>query len=194
MSTTDDGALGGKKRTHEEDYFRKQDQELIDKMRRAAAAVQARQDLGEKTGLHDPALLNDLEALGFTPETVSLLPLVPLIQVAWAEGGVSGAERTQIVALARKRGIAEGSVADIQLSDWLSTRPREHVFAGATRLIRAMLAAGSAETRDLTAEDLVKYCEGIAAASGGVLGIGKVSAEERAALNDIAARLKTRTT
>jgi hypothetical protein len=194
MSITDDGPLGGKKRTHEEDYFRKQDQELLDKMRRAAAAAQARQELGEKTGLHDPDLLNDLEALGFAPDTVSLLPLVPLIQVAWAEGGVSGAERSQIVTLARTRGILEGSPADIQLSDWLSERPREHVFAGATRLIRAMLAAGSPDTRDLTADDLVKYCEGIAAASGGVLGIGKISAEERTALNDIAARLKTRTT
>jgi hypothetical protein len=192
MATTDDGPLGGKKRTHEEDYFRKQDQELIDKMRRAAAVAQSRQELGEKTGLHDPSLLNDLEALGFAPDTVSLLPLVPLIQVAWAEGGVSGAERSQIEALARKRGIAEGSAADIQLSDWLSARPREEIFAGATRLIRAMLAAGSAETRDLTADDLVKYCENIAAASGGVLGIGKVSAEERAALAQIAARLQTR--
>ena len=193
MSITDDGPLGGKKRTHEEDYFRKQDQELIDKMRRAAAAAHVREELGEKTGLHDPALLNDLEALGFAPDTVSLLPLIPLIQVAWAEGGVSRAERSQIVALARTRGIAEGSPADIQLGDWLSARPPALVFAGATRLIRAMLAAGSAETHDLTADDLVKYCEGIAAASGGVLGIGKISAEERAALNDIAARLKTRT-
>lgn len=192
MATTDDGPLGGKKRTHEEDYFRKQDQELIDKMRRAAAAAQSRQELGDKTGLHDPELLNDLEALGFAPDTVALLPLVPLVQVAWAEGGVSGAERSQIVALARARGILEGSAADIQLSDWLSSRPREHVFTGATRLIRAMLAAGSSETHDLTADDLVKYCESIAAASGGVLGIGKVSAEERSALAQIAAQLRNR--
>lgn len=190
MSSDDE--LGGKKRKNEEEYFRKQDQELIEKMRRAAAAQQARHDLGEKTGIHDADLLNELDVLGFTPDTVSLLPLVPLIQVAWAEGGVSAAERAQIVALARARGIQEGSIADAQLGDWLSTRPRQQVFAGATRLIRAMLAAGSAETHDLTADDLVKYCENIAAASGGMLGIGKVSAEERTALAQIASQLKAK--
>ena len=192
MSTTDDDAFSGKKRKHEEEYFRKQDQELIEKMRRAAAADVARRELGDKTGLHDSDLLNELEALGFTPDTVSLLPLIPLLQVAWAEGGVSPAERTQIMALARTRGIQDGSAADVQLHDWLRTQPHQRVFAGATRLIRAMLAAGSAETHDLSADDLVKYCESIAAASGGVLGIGKVSAEERAALAQIASQLKTK--
>lgn len=192
MSVTDDDALGGKKRKLEEEYFRKQDQELIERMRRAAAAAQARLDLEERTGIHDAAVLNELEALGFTPDTVGLLPIIPLLQVAWAEGGVSDAERRQIVALARTRGIQDGSVADAQLCDWLATRPREYVFTGATRLIHAMLDAGSSETKDLTADDLVKYCENIAAASGGVFGMGKVSAEERAALAAIAAQLKTR--
>jgi hypothetical protein len=192
MAITDDDALAGRKRKHEEEYFRKQDQELIDKMRRAAEAARARQDLEERTGLHDPEFLNELEALGFTPGTVHLLPLVPLIQVAWAEGGISDAERKQIVALARTRGIQPGSAADAQLETWLAARPPDYVFTGATRLIRAMLAAHSAEMHDLNADDLVKYCEGIAAASGGILGIGKVSAEERAALVDIAQQLKTR--
>ena len=60
----------------------------------------------------------------------------------------------------------------------------------ATRLIRAMLSAGG--QGDLTAEDLVKYCESIASASGGILGIGKISAEERSLLTSIASELKTR--
>ena len=194
MSLTDDDALGGKKRKLEEEYFRKRDQELLDRMRRAAAARQARHDLEERTGLHDPELLNELEALGFTPDTIVLLPLVPLIQVAWSEGGVSKAEHNQIAALARQRGISDGSPADLQLKEWLDRRPHPHVFEGATRLIRAMLAAGSQEMHDLTADDLVKYCEAIAHASGGILGgfmgIGTVSAEERAAMEQIAARLR----
>ena len=56
----------------------------------------------------------------------------------------------------------------------------------------AMIAAGSPEIRDLSADDLMKYCESIAAASGGVLGLGKVSAEERAALAQIQGLLKAR--
>ncbi len=44
----------------------------------------------------------------------------------------------------------------------------------------------------LSADDLVKYCESIAAASGGILGINRISAEERALLNTIANDLKSR--
>ena len=121
-----------------------------------------------------------------------LLPLVPLVQVAWVEGGVSPQERAMIVDLARKRGVTEGSEADRLLSDWLAERPDQAVFERASRLIRAMLEAGSQETRDLSPDDLVKYCESIASASGGLLGIGRVSSEERALLGRIAAQLKSR--
>lgn len=174
----------------EEEYFRKKDRELIEKMRAAAAAEQARTDLGAKTGL-DAAAVQELQELGFTPETVALLPLVPLVQVAWADAGVTQAERDQIVTLARTRGIAEGSAADRQLAAWLASRPPEAVFAQATRLIRAMLDS-SANAVGMSADDLVKYCESIAYASGGFFGINSVDPGEKAALKSLAAALKKR--
>jgi hypothetical protein len=106
---------------------------------------------------------------------------------------VSPQERGLIIDLARKRGIAQGTPADQQLSEWLVHCPDASVFRRADRLIGAVLAAGSSAVADFTADDLVKYCENIAAASGGILGIGKISAEERAAISDIAAQLKART-
>jgi hypothetical protein len=187
-------SLADRGRALEDDYFRKKDRELIEKMRKAAAAEQLRSDLGRSTGLQDPALLQELSELGFTPETVGLLPLVPVIQMAWAEGGVTDAERELIMGLARKRAIAEGSPADRQLTQWLAHRPADAVLASAGRLIRAMLDSSSAEPGHLTADDLVKHCEDIARASGGILGIGRISGEEKALLSSIAADLKTRRT
>ena len=69
-----------------------------------------RRQLGERTGLTDPALIAELEALGFTPDTVALLPLVPVVQVAWAEGGVSTKERALVADFvpAERRGTAFG--------------------------------------------------------------------------------------
>ena len=179
-------------RSLEEDYFRKKDKELIERMRHAAAAEQSRGEMGRKTGLADPELLKELEELGFTPDTVGLLPLVPVLQMAWAEGGITSAERDLLAKVARSRGIEAGSAADRQLLAWLDRRPDAAVFTKAGRLIRAMLDAGSPESGDLSAEELVRYCEKIAAASGGILGIGKISAEEKALLSTIAADLKTR--
>jgi hypothetical protein len=184
--------LDDRRRASEDDYFRKKDRELVEKMRAAAAADRAKSELSASTGLSDPALLAELAALGFTPETVSVLPLVPIVEMAWAEGGVTAAERTLLVTLARSRGIAEGSPADRQLSEWLSRQPSPAVFERATRLIRAMLDTGSPAGGTLTADELIKYSESIAAASGGILGLGKVSADERATLARIVAALKTR--
>lgn len=189
---SDQGSLPKRGRALEEEYFRRKDRELIEKMRLAAAADQARQDMSRKSGLDDPALLQELQDLGFTPDTVGLLPLVPLVQVAWAEGGVTAAERDLIVRLARSRDIATGSAADHQLTEWLTTRPAEAVFSRAGRLIRAMLDTGAEHMGNLTANDLVKYCETIAAASGGILGIGRMSADEKALLSTIATDLNAR--
>ena len=175
----------------EEEYFRRKDRELIEKMRAAAAAELARAELGKSSGLQDPELLKELEELGFTPETIILLPVIPLVQVAWAEGGVSDAERHLLIKLARARGIAEDSAADRQLAGWLTHRPADRVFVNAGRLIRAVMDTPGHE--DLKADDLVKQAEAIAAASGGMLGIiGRISAEERAILTNLAAQLKGR--
>jgi len=184
-------AFAERGRSLEDDYFRKKDRELIEKMKQAAAAEESRREMGARTGLTDPEMLQELEELGFTPETVALLPLVPVVQMAWAEGGVTNAERKMLTELARARGIDAGSVADRQLQDWLTREPEDAVFARARRLIRATLSSAQ-EQGDLTADDLVKYCENIASASGGILGIGKISAEERELLASIASELKTR--
>ena len=179
-------------RKREEDYFRRKDRELLEKMRAAAAADQTRKDLGSATGIQDPALLEELETLGFTPETIGLLPLIPVLQVAWAEGGVSTAERTMIVNLARQRGVQPATAADARLTEWLDTRPSDETFGKASRLIGAMLDQPVAAGPQLSAEELIRYCEQIASASGGLFGIGKVSAEERTALEQIARGLKKR--
>ena len=177
-------------RKREEEYFRQRDKELIERMRKAAEAERSRKTLQDASGIDDAGLLQELEDLGFTPDTLPLLPLVPVLQVAWAEGGISTAERTMIMNLARSRGVAAGTVADQVLADWLDRRPADETFQKAGRLIGAMLDGPG--TVKVDANSLIAYCEQIAAASGGIFGIGKVSAEERAALEQIANQLKNR--
>ena len=183
--------LDDRRRASEDEHFRRKDRELIEKMRQAAEAEHTRTGLTAKSGLHDPELIRDLQELGFTPDTLPVLPLVPIVQMAWAEGGITPAERTLLLKLARERGIAEGSPADQLLAVWMAQRPADAVFSRATRLIRAMLDTGTG-SETMSADDVIKYAESIAAASGGILGIGRISADERATLATIAAQLKSR--
>jgi hypothetical protein len=187
---TDKDAFKERGRALEEDYFRRKEQELIAKMREKAAAEAARQALGERTGVADPQLLADLQELGYTADTITLLHLVPLVQMAWAEGHVSMRERDLIIEAARARGIESGSPADQQLASWLATRPSEDLFTTTLRAIGAMLQSRPDAEREASQKDLVSYLTSIASASGGVLGWGAVSDEERAVLARITAELE----
>ena len=179
-------------RAREEEHFRKKDRELIEKLRQADRDAKANRALEEHTGIRDPTMLDELRALGFTPDTIALLPLVPMLQVAWARDGISDAERSMIVNLARARGIVAGGAADQQLGEWLEHRPSEETFHQADRLIRAILDSPGGGALHLSADELIALCDRIAHASGGIFGIGRVSREERDALGEIAAAIKKR--
>ena len=189
---TEDHGITSDVRAREDEYFRRKDRELVERMRQAEAARQARQDLEAKSGIHDPVLLQELETLGFTPDTVALLPLVPIVQIAWAEGGITEDERGLIQRFARERGIEPGTAAGNELAAWLENEPSPDVFARATRLIRAMLDDPAGPGQDVRIEALMQRCEAIAAASGGVMGFRKISAEERSLLKQIEDALKAR--
>ena len=185
----DHDAFQERGRSLEEEYFRNKNRELVEKMKQQERDAQALRDIAAQAGVDDPEAVRELQKLGFTPETVGLLPLVPLVQVAWADGTIAKAERDAIIELARRRGVAEGSPAHHQLEAWLADRPASEVFDGATRLIRAVLDAPGGEKK-MTADELVAYCEEIASASGGLFGIRRISPEERALLTSIASQLK----
>jgi hypothetical protein len=187
---TDRDAFAERGHSLEEEYFRRKEKEVIEKMRRSAEADAQRRRLGERAGVADDEVLRDLQELGYTQDTVMLLHLVPLIQTAWAEGGVSAKERDLIVRAARSRGIEAGSSADQQLMRWLTERPSEQLFDKTLRAIRAILQARPAEERESSERDLLSLCTAIASASGGIVGFGAVSEEERHILAHISEELE----
>jgi len=178
------------RKSEEAKYFYKKEQELIEKMRRRAELEAERQKMAEVTGIADEEILRDLQELGYTRDSVTLLHLVPLVYVAWAEGQVTQRERELIYEVARSRGIEEGSSAYQQLTNWLDHRPSEEFFQNTLRIIRAMLQTLPPEKQEASKRDLVSYSAQVAAVSGGILGLGRISHEEQALLKRIAAELE----
>jgi hypothetical protein len=178
----------------EEDRFSRQEQEFIERMRRRLALEIECRELAETLGVNDLEILRTLREMGYTRATVRLLYLVPLVQVAWAEGGVSRGERELILEAARLRGIEPGGPAYEQLSEWLRECPPEEFFARTLRLIGVILQALPPEEREAGRRDLVSYCTQVAEVSGGLLGLtglgSRVCREERELLRRIAAELE----
>ena len=93
--------LREKERGEEAQYFRRKDQELLQKLREKAQLDELANMLGQKLQVDDPVLLKRIVADGVTLETGAAFLLAPLVQIAWAEGKVSPEERAMILKIAR---------------------------------------------------------------------------------------------
>lgn len=174
--------------TSEREYFYQRDVELIEKMRRDAYHEQRLQRLGDTCHIDDPNILESLERLGFTPTTVSLLCLVPVVQVAWARGWASHAERKRVLVIARRHRVEENTPAYQQLEAWLSSPPPAEFFQGILRAIQASLALLPQSDRKARLDALMQDCREVAWAVRWRL--GKVGTPERELLEEIEKQLE----
>jgi len=174
----------------EEEYFGRKNQELIEKLRQKRAREADLEKMSEIMGVNDREVLEALQDLGYTSETIQLLHIVPLVEVAWTEGGVADREREMIYKIARARGVQPDSVAHELLSLWLENKPTERFFENSLRAIRVVLDLLPEEQRQAGRKDLITYCNQIAAAvSTGILGPGRILEEERALIAHIATEI-----
>ncbi len=174
----------------EETSFRKREQELIEKLHERRARETERQHMAESTGITDQRMLEELQDVGYTEETIALLPLIPLVEVAWAEGGVADREREMILRIAESRGIKAGGAVYLQLAEWLAERPSTRFFEDSLHAIRLVLDTLPPEEREASRRDLITYCSQIAAVvEGGILGRGQITDEERALIAHIATEI-----
>lgn len=174
----------------EEEYFGRKNQELIEKMRERRAREEDRQKMAEIMGVNDQEVLEALQDLGYTSETIQLLHIVPLVEVAWAEGGVAEREREMIYRIAESRGIQPDTAAYEMLSRWLEEKPSGRFFENTLHAIGVVLALLPEEQRQASRQDLIAYCSQIASAvASGILGRGGVTDEERALIAHIATEI-----
>jgi hypothetical protein len=173
-------------RGREEAYFRQKEAELIEELRRRFHHQQDRERLADEVGVHDEQILRTFEELGFSRETVTILHLVPLVQVAWSDGGVTEAERAKIREVAALRGVTSGTPGYLMLEKLLDRRPSDRGFDVCWQVIRAMFSAWPEEKRRAFEVSLPAYAATVASVSGGLLGFRGISAEERTALQRVA--------
>jgi hypothetical protein len=184
--------LGDRERAIENEYFRRQDRELIAKLREEGRVERERQEIGDRLGSADDRLPAELQKIGFRADGLALLHLVPLIDVAWADKGVTGRERALVLALAERRGVHADSPEHDQLEAWLNSRPDQHVFDTAYEAIQLLLAHDTEGRRATTRQELVRMSTQVAEATGGILGMVPVSKGERECLDRISEMLTTK--
>jgi tellurite resistance protein len=166
-------------RSLEDEFFRREDKRLLAKLNELKAAEATRDGLARASGITRPEVLDKLLGLGIKAETVAALSIVPLVEVAWADGSLDAKERQAILGRARDSGVVPGSTAQALLEAWLERRPDPKLLDAWTSMVRGLREhLGPDEAARLQA-GLLDQARAVASASGGVLGMGsKVSGAE----------------
>jgi hypothetical protein len=172
----------------ESEFFRRYDAALVGRMRYQARVTEERDALAEASGIIDERVLDELLRLGIRARTVAPLALVPLVEVAWADGKMDPREMEAVLAAAASVGLPPASPGYELLESWLAERPAPALRQLWTNYIHSLCQAMSPEAQRELRDDVLGRARRVAEAAGGVLGLGsRVSSAEAVVLNDLAA-------
>jgi hypothetical protein len=193
MSDDDDRRieLEDRRRALEEAFFRKESERLREQLHERLYLQHeqeaAQERLAGASGIADRPLLARLASLGIRAETLAALTLIPLVEVAWADGEMDRRERDAVLRGAESCGIERGTPSHGLLGIWTEDRPAPELVESWKRYIHALCAELSADQRRHLEERILGRARAVAQAAGGFLGLAKVSKEEEAVLDELEA-------
>lgn len=192
MPTKEETILAERRQALEEEFFRRREQALIERMRQEQQRRELTEALSQASGIKDPEVLRKLVDLGVQPRTLAPLALVPLVEVAWADGSMAPKEREAIVAAAEAAGLDRGSAGFALLESWLEERPEPALRQVWFEYVRALCSALDEAGRQRLRSEVMGRARAVAEAAGGILGLGrKVSQAEERVLRELEAAFTT---
>lgn len=181
-------------RALEEAFFRKQHEQQLARLREQQERAEARDALCAASGITDDMeLIDRLVDLGIRAETLAALTLIPLVEVAWADGKMEPREREAVLRGAQSSGLEPGSPSYGLLEIWTQDRPAPDLMQTWRDYIAALCAELTSEQRAHLEQRILGRARAVAEAAGGFLGLGnKVSAEEERVLAELRAAFAQR--
>ena len=172
----------------EEEYFQREDIEKKAKLRRErqlkALRQEERANIAEKLNTSEEVAAEAME-LGFDAETARVLPLVPLIQVAWADGKVTRAQADKVKTKAKSFGVEPDTPAYRFLNLLLDEQPTELFFRRVNKVIRSIVDDDPGGDID---SNVLDWSKAVAESSGGFFRLtNPISKREQSVLEELAA-------
>ena len=181
-----DELLAKKALVLEDEFFAKQDAILIEKLRELEQMERTQKALSQVSGITNEAILKHLVELNIHPDLLATLALVPLVEVAWADGEVQADERKAILAGSVRLGMGPASVDYALLEEWLKQKPPAKMLDAWIVYIRGLCEVLSPNERTGIKVAFLARARQVAEAAGGFLGLtSKISGKEEAMLNKL---------
>lgn len=185
MPTPPGDVFGDRRKALEDSFFRERDQLLLEKLRMELETVEEHRNLAHVSGILDEKVLANLVKAGVRAETLTAVTLIPLVEVAWADGAVSDDEREAVLKAAAENGVNAGSASYELLSHWLKDRPDVRIIGAWKEYVGALAKAMPADAMLVLRERLTGRMKKVAEASAGFLGLGRrISSVEMAKIDE----------
>lgn len=175
------------RRDLEDLFFLKQDQKLIEQLKAMQQMAETKEAIAKVSGITDDAILDKLIKLSVRPETLASLALVPLVEIAWADGKVDEREKAALLKAAIEQGFDQNSIDYKLLETWATHRPSPRLMDAWVHYVQGLCQQlTDTEKQNLKAQ-LIGHAREIATSSGGFLGLGNVSKSEQRVLEKLEA-------
>jgi hypothetical protein len=172
-------------KTMEDLFFFEKDQSMIEARRELEQMQETRANLAKVSGIQNDALLDKLIALDIHPDALATLFVIPLVEVAWADGEIHEKERDELFKHVERAGVKNKGVNPKLVSSWLKHKPDPALLEAWVHYIQALSGQLSEAERLALKEDVMADARAVAQAAGGFLGFGKLSEEERRMLDQL---------
>ena len=179
-----DEILGDRGKALEEMFFARESEKLRKTLQEQEQVRDKKEALSATSGITDDAVLEQLVTLDIRSDTLAALSLVPLVEVAWADGTMDDSERSAILSAAEDSGISDESAA--LLDGWLVTQPGSEMLTAWKDYISALTSTMDTAARDNLEQELLGRARRVAESAGGFLGIGTISPDEEDKLEELA--------
>jgi hypothetical protein len=174
--------------TLEDVFFQKKDKELIAQLHKMERMKETKKSLAKVSGITNDKVLEKLVELDIRPQVVASLAVIPLIEVAWADGKIDKEEQKAVLDAACKIFISKESPDYELLKRWLTYKPEPSLLKAWKHYMKGLCEQLTKSQANALKKDFLGHAEDIAKAAGGFLGLGnKISKSEQKMLDKLAA-------
>jgi hypothetical protein len=165
----------------EDAFFAQEDEKLIKELQSLQKMNSTKKELSAVSGIKNDAILEKLVSLDIRPETLASFTIIPLIEIAWADGSIDAQEQKSILSIIDNNGFfKKGNINYKLVEQWLKHKPKPELVEAWDIYIRGLCRHLPPEGKEILQKEILTNARIVAKSSGGFMGINNVSdAEEK---------------
>ena len=167
----------------EESFFAEENQKLLEQFRAKQDRSDHIKQMTETFSYIDETYAGKLFDSGIKVETLAAVSLLPLVQVAWADGEMDAKESDALKKAASESGLKGDGMK--LMDQWIASKPSADMFGTWTQYIKGLKTDMNGQDYNALQSKVMDQVKNVAQSAGGFMGLKSVSSEEQEMIEKI---------